>query len=247
MDPATIAALIQGGTALYNGISGNRAVNKTNRQMGQIQGYGREAYNPFISQGAAANQQLTPQYQQMAMNPFQQYNEALSQYQPSAGYQYKQNQLQNAAHNTAAAGGYLGTQGDVDQRNQALSGLLGEDMQQFLANIFGIKGAGMQGLEGQAGRGFQASQGLADYIGSAAGQQGLFGLVGQGINQGNRNEMASGLSSLVGLFGGGKSQIPGTTTTSQPGTQFKQLSSRIPSYNMAQSPMAAGSGLFGGG
>ncbi len=232
MDPMTIAALGQLGIAGYNAFSGNRATKQANRDVGQIQGYGNEAYNPFINQGQAANQQLTPQYQQMAFNPAAQYNDIMGQYQPSAGYQHKQKLLQEASHNTAASGGYLGTEGDIARRNEMLSSLLGEDMQQFLANILGIQGQGMQGLQHQGDIGYHAAGSKADYLGSAAGQQGVFGLAGQGINQSNRNDAAS---ILAGLIGGGKKQP----------TQYNPLTSQVPNYMQGQGSMASHS-LFGG-
>ena len=198
MDPATIAAAIQGGTALFNMFSGNQANKKMNKQMGQIQGYGREAYNPFIQQGQQAGQQLNPMYSQMAANPSGQYNDIMSQYQPSAGYQYKQGKLNQMMHNTAASGGYAGTGGDQQQRGELTNALMGEDMQQFLQNILGIKGAGMTGLQHQADTGYHAAGSMADYLGSAAGQKSLFNMVGQGQNQANRNEGASILAGLIG-------------------------------------------------
>lgn len=198
MDPATIAALIQGGTALFNTFKGSRDARNTNKQMGQIQQYGQQAYNPFIQQGQQAGQQLSPMYQQQATNPVGQYNDIMGQYQPSAGYQYKQDKLNQALHNTAASGGYAGTGGDQQQRGELTNALMGEDMQQFLQNILGIQGAGQKGLEGQAERGYGAAGNLADYMGAAQGQQGLFNMVGQKQNQGNRNDAASVLAGLIG-------------------------------------------------
>lgn len=256
MDPVTIAALVQGGTALFNTFSGNRNAKKMNQQLGQIQGYGREAYNPFIQQGQQAGQQLSPMYQQQAQNPVGQYNDILSQYQPSQGYQYKQGKLNQVLHNTAASGGYAGTGGDQQQRGELTNALMGEDMQQFLQNILGIQGAGMKGLEGQQQRGYESSGNLADYLGGAAGQQQLFNMVGQGQNQANRNDAASILSGLIGgskdnglgdlfgkIFGGGSGGatggqgynahgIPGMVPSSGNslfgGSQYQTLNSLFP-------------------
>jgi len=240
IDPLTAGALIQGGGALFNMFGKRNPARRAGRDLAQIQGYGREAYNPFIQQGQQANQYLSPLYQQQATNPFGQYNEIMNQYQPSAGYQYKQNKLQDFAHNTAASGGYLGTDYDVKERNEMISALLGEDMQQFLSNILGIQGAGQAGLEGQANRGFQAAGGLADFLGTAGSQQ-------AGANYMKRlhgNEsMQSGLGQLASLIGGGSLKIPGISGRTTPMTP---LSSRIPNYSQAQSPRAASSGLFGG-
>ena len=52
----------------------------------------------------------------MANDPNGYYNQLLQGYQPSAGYQYQENKLNQLGHNTAAAGGYAGTGGDFQQR-----------------------------------------------------------------------------------------------------------------------------------
>ncbi len=195
MDPATLAGLLQGGGAIAS-IFGGR--NSGKKDLNRLAGYGQQAYNPFIQQGQQAQQQLSPQYSQMAGNPTDFYNQILQQYQPSAGYQHQAGKLNQLAHNKAAAGGYAGTAGDIFEHGEGLQGLMGQDMQQFLQNILGIQGAGQQGLEGQVGRGFQASGSLADYLGGASQLQARNKMFNNYI--GNENRM-SGLSALSGLIG----------------------------------------------
>ena len=168
MDPATIMAAIQAGSSLYNTFGRNNPARAGGKELGKIQGYGQQAYNPFIQQGQQAQQQLSPQYSQMAGNPTDFYNQIMQQYQPSAGFQHQAGKLNQLATNKAAAGGYSGTGGDIFEHGEALQGLMGGDMQQFLQNILGIQGAGQQGLQGQANQGFQASGSLADYLGGNA-------------------------------------------------------------------------------
>ena len=241
----TIAALIQGGTALFNTFKGSRDASKTNKQMGQIQQYGQQAYNPFIQQGQQANQQLSPQYQQMAQNPTGQYNDIMSQYQPSQGYQYQKDKLNQYAHNTAASGGYAGTGGDVQDRSELFNGLMGKDMQQFLENIFKIQGSGMQGLEGQQQRGYESAGNLADYMGAAQGQKGLFNMISQNNNQANRSDASSILAGLIGGKGGGEGglgdifgSIFGGGKQATPYTSLNSLD-----FTRPQSQKAAASGL----
>lgn len=198
---AALPALIQGGTSLFNAFGSNNAARKAGKEFGKIQGYGREAYNPFIQQGQQANQQLSPLYQQQATNPVGQYNDILSQYQPSAGYQYKQDKLNQMAHNTAAAGGYAGTGGDIQNRSELFNGLMGEDMQQFLQNIFGIQNQGVQGLQHQGDMGYHAASSLADYLGTAGGRQGGLNAITKDYSNQTTN---NGLSSLAGLIGNSK-------------------------------------------
>jgi hypothetical protein len=226
MDPGTIAGLIQGASSLYNTFGRNNPSRAAGKELGKIEGYGRDAYNPFIQQGQNATNQLSPQYQQMAGNPTDFYNNIMNQYKPSAGYQYQENKLNSLAKNTAAAGGYGGTPGAVSEHSELINQLLGGDMQQFLQNILGIQGQGQQGLENQVGRGFQASGNLADYLGTNSMMQAGNQFSGQRQQNENRNTGLSSLASLINnkgkyvepqqqqpdimkllssLFGGGKS------------------------------------------
>lgn len=219
MTPAEIGLLIQGGTALYNTFGKNNPSRAAGNELGKIPGYGQEAYNPFIKQGQNAMGQLGPQYSQMAGNPTDFYNNIMSQYKPSAGYQYQADKLGQAAHNNAAAGGFAGTGGHNQMHGELLQQLLGGDMQQFLSNILGIQGSGQQGLQRQADTGFIGSGGLADYLGSAAGQQGGFNAYGRHEQNANRNE---GLSALSNLLGGIQKPQAGGTQFDLPGL-LKQL------------------------
>ena len=71
-----------------------------------------------------------------------------------------------------------------------------------------IQGRGQEGLENQANRGFQASSGLADFLGNAAGAQG--GLSAFTQDRANTG-MNSGLSMLSELIKSGKLKIPGVS------------------------------------
>ena len=235
--PATMMAIAQGANSLYGMFGKNNPGRAANKQLNQIPGYGRDAYNPFIQQGQQAQQQLSPQYSQMASNPMGQYNDIMSQYQPSAGYQYQYDKLNKAAGNTAASGGFAGTDNDVMNRSEMFQGLLGGDMQQFLQNILGIQGTGQAGLQHQADTGYHASGSLADYLGGASQLQARNSAFGRYLGNENRNSAMSGLGSLAGLLGGGKSPSGGAT----PFTPLNKGSYMIP-----QSSMAASSGLFGG-
>jgi len=218
--------------------------------------FGREAYTPFIQQGQQAGNQLSGEYsnllnsnragatgrgsnplydqlsQQMSSNPTGYLNNILGQYAPSQNYQFKRDQLQKAASNTAAAGGARGNQNDVMGQTELVNALLNGDIQQFLQNVLGIQGAGMHGLENDLGRqesqfgrqanaygqglsGLQQQQGLgfygagslADYLGNASTQRAGFGAYGQDYANNAKNQVFKSLSSLLssglGQAGGG--------------------------------------------
>ncbi len=204
MDPATIMAAIQAGTSLYNTFGRNNPARAGGNELGKIQGYGQQAYNPFIQQGQQASQQLSPQYSQMAGNPTDFYNQIMQQYKPSAGFQNQADKLNQLATNKAAAGGYSGTGGDIFEHGEALQGLMGGDMQQFLQNILGIQGAGQAGLQHQGNMGYHAAGSLADYLGTAGGRQANYNAAGKDYSN---QSMNNGLSALSGLIG--NKQSPG--------------------------------------
>ncbi len=177
----------------------------------QIPGIGREAYNPFIKSGQEAEQIANPIYGQMSQDPNAFLDNIMRGYTPSEGYRFKERYLQQNAHNTAAAGGFAGTENDVLGRNEMVRGSLGQDMQEFLANILGIQGAGLTGQENRINRGYKGASSLADLL---AGNQNAMGtLAYQGahgqnqFNQGERGQnmafFSNLLSSAGNLFGGG--------------------------------------------
>lgn len=203
-----LPGLLQGGTALYNLFGKNNPGRAAGNELGKIAGYGREAYNPFIQQGKSAMEQLGPQYGQMAGNPTDFYNQILGQYRPSEGYKYQEQKLGQQAHNAAAAGGFAGTPGHIQQHSELINQLLGGDMQQYLQNILGIQGKGQEGLQHQADIGYHGAGSLADYLGTAGGRQGNVNAITK--DYGNQST-ANGLSALAGLISppstGGKPQL----------------------------------------
>lgn len=205
----------------------------------KIPEYGRQAYNPYIQEGQRVMPGLEStynrlsgsplssvenQYAQLTNDPSAFINAIQGKYQPSAGYQYKQNQLSRGLANTAAAGGYRGNQFEQMQQAELMNALLGGDMQQWLENNLGVYGMGLQGqqnlaniglsgLQSISDRGFDASSRLADYLGSATGQQGANAFENQRYKNANRNalidsllnvgQVGLGAASGAGLFGGG--------------------------------------------
>jgi hypothetical protein len=155
--------------------------------LNQIPGLGREAYNPFIQQGQQSQQITNPIYSQMAQDPSGFLNQMMNNYSPSEGYRFKEQALSRALGNTAAAGGLSGTQGHQMEQGDMIRGLLGQDQQQYLANLLGIQGQGLQGHEGNIGRGYESAGNLAGYLGNALGAQG--GMAFQGVQQQNQYNM----------------------------------------------------------
>ncbi len=198
------------------GVGGRNPAINAMPYLNQVGAIGQEAYNPFIQQGQQAQGMANPIYDRMAQNPEQFINEMQQNYSPSEGYRFKEREMLRAAQNSAAQGGFSGTRNDQMSQADLVRGLLGEDMQQYLANVSGLRQTGLQGQEGRIGRGFESAGSLADYLGSNLGQQANMVFTGEGgenllahqagmqnaINRMSRkNAMMGALGNLPGLFG----------------------------------------------
>jgi len=158
---------------------GTEAYNRT-------QGLNTQYNNLFDSPGVDPNA-LPAEYERMAHNPTDFMNALMRGYNPSEGYRFKQQQMLDAMRNSASSGGFAGTPFNQQQQAETVQGLLGEDMQQYLQNILGIKGAGISGKEnrllgreralqaalgaeeGNMNRGYNASSALSESLSNLAG------------------------------------------------------------------------------
>jgi len=154
----------------------------------------KQGYQPYAQAGQQAMDTTQPQYQRMAKDPQSMINEILAGYEQSPGAKYQQDRLGQGMANTAAAGGYRGTGYDQAQQGELMQGLMSQDMQQWLQNVTGMQGRGMQGLEQATGRGYNAMEG----IGSVLGQEG--GMAAEGANQSNARRAA--MLKAIGQIGG---------------------------------------------
>ncbi len=177
---------------------GGKQSNPANAAMpylNQIPQFGRDAYNPYIQQGQQAGKVAQGQYDQMTQDPSAFINAIMGKYQESPGYQYQQQQGSRALANTAASGGYRGGQFEQQQQGELMQSLLGGDMQQWLQNNLGVHSQGLQGQQHMSDVGYNASGNLADYLGSALGQQGSLAFQGQASKNANRSNF---INSLLG-------------------------------------------------
>lgn len=177
---------------------GKNPANAAQPFLEQIPEMGREQYNPYIQEGNEARSSLSGIYKNMASDPAAFLDQLRSQYSPSKGYQMKKDELSQALGNTAAAGGYRTSPFHQKQQLQLVDSLLDEDMQDWMSQVLGIQGQGLQGQEGFANRGFGANQNLADILGGSLNQQA--GLAFQGQNQKNQNR--GSIMSLIAQLGG---------------------------------------------
>jgi len=196
-------ALLDFISALQGARGKNNPGNAASPYLNRLPQYGHNAYDPFIQQGQQASNILNPIQNQYAQDPQGIYNNILSQYAPSAGYQFKQKELGGQLHNTAAAGGFAGTQGHQQQHAELINSLLGADMQEFLKNILSIQGTGMKGLDTRVERGYGASGSLADYLGGTDIMRARNAGATTDYRNQARENVYSSLSSLIGQLSSG--------------------------------------------
>lgn len=135
---------------------------------GQIDKY----YNNYIGRGRLAGNTAQRQLGQMTRNPTDYYNDIYSDYEVSPYSEYQTEQMLDAAGNSAASGGFSGTENDQQNQMEIVNAMLSKDWQQYLDNILGIQKTGLGGEMSMYNTGFGAS--------SAA----------QGANQKNSMEQA---------------------------------------------------------
>lgn len=170
--------------------------------LNQIPDVGHNAYDPYISQGQAAGGRAGSAYEDLMKDPTGFINKLMENYQTSAGYGAKKDELTNLMGNTAASGGFAGSPFDQGQQAKGVNDLLSQDMQQYLQNAFGAYKTGLEGEQGIANQGFQASGNLADILGGNLNQQANLGFQGQQQKNSNKTAIISALIKALGIGGG---------------------------------------------
>jgi hypothetical protein len=159
----------------------------------------RQGYDPYVQQGQEAYGKLNPLFSQMGQDPAAYLEKLMGGYQQSPAYQKQFEEMSRAAGNTAAAGGMRGSLSDIQNEADISRSLMGQDMQQWLQNVLGIQGTGLQGL----GNFYEKGYGATSDIGNILNSQGSLAFQGQAQKNKSMNDLISGLLSAVGTIGGG--------------------------------------------
>lgn len=175
-------------SSIFGGGHKANPMQDANKYLDQIPGVGHQGYDPYVNAGLDASGRTKNQYESLMSDPTAFMNKLMEGYKPSEGYQFQKDQLTKELGNTAAMGGIAGTPLDQMNQGEGIQKLLSGDMQQFLQNVLGLFNTGLQGEEGIAGRGFDASKSLTDLLGNALNQQG--GLAFQNAQQQNSDRNA---------------------------------------------------------
>lgn len=187
---------------LFGG-GGSNPMDEANKYLNQIPGVAHQGYDDYINAGKDASGKTKSKYEELMGDPTGFINKLMEGYKPSEGYQFQKEQLTKELGNTAAAGGIAGTPQDQMNQGEGVQKLLSGDMQQFLKNVLGVFDTGLEGEEGIAGRGYDASGKLTDALGGALNQQG--GLAFQNAQQKNsdKNSLWSMFGKALGAGAGG--------------------------------------------
>lgn len=193
-------------SGLFGGGKGNNPANAAMPYLNQISPMAQKNLGPWQNQGQQAQTQNMGEYSKMVSNPADFLAQLRATYSPSEGYKFRQNKYQTAAEGAAAAGGFRGTSADQAAQASLVQGLLGEDEGAYLDRLTGILGAGLQGNEQIAGRGYGAASDLTNVVGSTLGNQGQLAFKGQE----NQNATRQGFQKmLMQLLGGGAGALLG--------------------------------------
>lgn len=178
----------------------NAAMPYLNNIQQQLPGY----FQPYMQAGQNALGPLQQQYSSLMSNPAGMMNQIGAGYHQSPGYQFQLQQGENASNQAAAAGGMGGTPMAQYNSGQFASGLANQDYYNYMKQALGQYGMGLQGEQGLAGLGYQASSGLGEDMATLAGAQAQLAYSGQ---QNQNEQQGGGWGSLLGglgsLIGGG--------------------------------------------
>lgn len=141
-----------------------------NKYLEQIPGIGKQYYNPFIESGRKAGTLLEGEYGKL-MKPTSFIDDIMKNYDMSKGAIYKRDQLGRGIGATAAAGGYAGTPEHMQEYGEMSNKLMSDDMQQYLQNALGVYGTGLSGEQDIYGKGYSASDKLAELISGVLSSQ----------------------------------------------------------------------------
>ena len=157
---------------ILNGGQNQDSAAAANKYLDQIPGMAHKNLDPFNNPGEKAQGFV---------------DQILSGYKPSTGYQFKEDKLRQGLANTAATGGFSGTQYDQGKQGELMNSLMGDDMQQYLTNVLGVHD-----------NSFKAASQLTDVEGGGLNQQGglAFGAAEQ--NNARNSSLRDALLQLAG-------------------------------------------------
>ncbi len=175
-----------------------------NQELDKIPDMLKEYLGSYMNQGKGAYDQLNPIYGNMANDPQGYYKNMLAGHKPSDAYKTTMDEALKSAGNTAAAGGYRGNINDIQNEagisSRIANEFLNKDMQNWINNLMGIQGQGLQGLGHFYDTGYDASKNMASDLSNIYGSKAQLDFQGQSQrNQGISDFASQFLGAAPGL------------------------------------------------
>lgn len=178
------------------------AFKAANPYLNRITPAAENRFNPYINRGNEAGNLVHGEYQNLVNNPYQMHEDIFSNYTPSKGFEFNLEQSLRAMRNSAAAGGYGGTEAEQTRQGQLASQLANQDFGEYFNRILGLYNTGLEGEQGFSNQGYNANENVAGIEGQTLGAQS--GLAFQNATQKNqnKNDLAKALLQALGYVGG---------------------------------------------
>jgi hypothetical protein len=169
-----------------------------NKYYDQMEGRTGQYLNPYINQGMGAMGQLGGQYGSLINDPSGMLAKFGANYKQSPGFQNQLKQALAGAGQAAAAGGMAGSPMHEQQNMQLASDLSAQDYNNYMNQVMGLYGTGLQGQQGIANMGFGASRDMANNIAQLLEQQAQAAYQNQAAKRSGFSNFISGLGGLLG-------------------------------------------------
>lgn len=187
---------------MFDFLGGEDASKKSMKYLNKIPSTISPYYDPYINAGNEALPTLQNQYGQLANDPGAKYSELGAGYESSPGYNFALQQALSASGNASAAGGMAGSPMHEQQNMDVASNMASRDYDEYMRQVMGLYGTGLQGEQGLYNTGYGASDTLAKML--AENLQNQAGLSYSGAANKNMNTMGT----MGMLTGGATSMMP---------------------------------------
>jgi len=181
------------------GGGGKDPAHEAGKYLDQIPGVSHGIYDPYVQHGKDAYNTFNPITSSMTTDPAGFLENIMKNYSTSRGFNLKNEQMTKAAGNSAAAGGMRGTLADIGNEAHITDMLMGDDMQQWLQNVMGIQGRGLQSQEHLYDTGYDASKNLGSDLTNVLGSKATLGF---NSAQQDKQAHADKIKILMQLLGG---------------------------------------------
>ena len=190
--------------SMFGGGGGNQDFTSgPNRYLDQISKMLPGYYQPWINQGQDALNRSKTEYDWLTKNPGAMYDKFASGYEQSPGFKFQLEQALGGANQAAAAGGMAGSPMSQQWGADIAQNMTQRDFQNYMDRVLGMYGTGLQGEQGLANTGFNASSGLGQNLAGVLGSKAQLGY-NQGLsNSQSQSQLYAMLAMLAQMGMGG--------------------------------------------